>query len=522
MFNILSLSVLAALVIGSGTGYLLSTHFQKNKKRELEFKTARLIQAAKNQIIKVESEISEVEIRLKRRISDLDASYQDSFDGLKKRIELKESSLQKREQKNAERQQVLEQYQAEMTSFKISSAQKREMLENALTEKAALTLGEAKEEILANLENEARPYHELVANKLVENTKENANKESIHILKSIMQKYSEPSSVDHLDKTLKVTKDAVKGKIIGRGAKNLVYLEEKTGADIIFEDEAGIITVSCFNLVIQETVRMTLQKLMREPVINPEVIDRVYETARVELDKKLEQIGIKASEVIGIEKRDPELMKLIGRLKYRTSYGQNILYHSLEIAYFSALMAAEIGADIEIAKIGGFFHDIGKAIDQEVPGSHDYLGKEILEKFGYSWEIVHAAWTHHDAIPIETVEAQIVKAADAISAGRPGARTESAQMYVERIQGLEKIALSTEGVKKAFALSAGRELRTIIDENKVSDEMMIDLAQKMANEIEQTLAYPGKIKVNLIRTLEAIDFANKGATKSTNPTKENE
>jgi ribonuclease Y len=510
------LSVIFGALLGGVLGAFISNVTIKNRKHEIEFKSSRILQAAKEKIIKIEEELKDFELQVKRRTQSLELSSQENFESLNKRLELKEVALAKREQKNAERISALESVESEVSSFKIQQAQKREQLENGLTDRAGITIGEAKEELKNSLEYEFKPFLEQTANKITENTKDNANKEAIHQLKAIMQKYAEPSSVDHLDKTFKVTKNAIIGKIIGRGAKNLVYLEEKTGADIIFEDDKDIITVSCFNLVIQETVRMTLQKLMREPVINPEVIDRVYDQCFAELNKELVKIGNQAADIIGIENRDPELMTLVGRLKYRTSYGQNILFHSLEIAYFSALMAAEIGADVEVAKLGGFFHDIGKAIDQEVTGSHDYLGKEILEKFGYSWEVVHAAWTHHDAIPIETVEAQLVKAADAISAGRPGARTESAQMYVERIQGLEKIALSTDGVRKAFALSAGRELRTIIDEQKIKDEDMQAVADKMAQEIESTLAYPGKIKVNLIRTVEAVDYANKGMTSKNN------
>lgn len=506
--------VLSVLILSSVAGLYIAGLQNTAKKRELEKKTTKILMKAQKTVEHIEHDTRDSLSRIKSKIKSLDSSFANNSETLQKRIELKEQTLSKRTQRNELRETQVSELDAEVTSLKIQTAQKREMLEDALTAKASLTLGEAKEEIFGELENEFASFFEFSANKAVENAKELANREAVHHLKSIMQKYAEPSSVDKLDKTIKVPRDNIKGKLIGRGAKNLVYLEEKTGADIIFEDQEGIITVSCFNLVIQETVKGAIQKLMRLERIDFEAIDKALIESRAELDQKLEKIGIKAANVIGIENRDPELMILIGRLKYRTSYGQNILYHSMEIAYFSALMAAEIGADVEVAKIGGFFHDIGKAIDQEVNGSHDYLGKEILEKFGYSWEIVHAAWTHHDAIPIETVEAQIVKAADAISAGRPGARTESAQMYIERIQGLEKIAFSTPGVKKAFALSAGRELRTLVDENKIKDQDMEEIATQMAQKIEDELAYPGKIKVNLIRTIESVDYANKGAGKA--------
>ena len=218
--------------------------------------------------------------------------------------------------------------------------------------------------------------------------------------------------------------------------------------------------------------------------------------------------GVRAAEIVGIEKRDRELMVLIGRMKYRTSYGQNILYHSIEIAFFCEMLADAIGADSHVAKMAGFYHDIGKAIDQEVGEPHDYLSKQILEKFDYPWEIVHAAWTHHDAEPPETIEAQLVKAADALSGSRPGARTESAESYYERVQALEGLALDLTGVKKAYAVSGAREIRTFLDEDQIRDSEMPELAKKLAGEIEEQLTYPGKIKVNLIRILNAIEYAN--------------
>lgn len=503
-----------SLILSIFIGYYFAGFLFSQKKNNIHIKQSQIVSKAKKEAQAILNESEEQILDKKKKIKNLHSSFDETAELLQKRIDLKEQTFKKRQSKLNSVQKKFKSIEEEVSSLKILLAQKREALEIELTKTAKISLGEAKESIYTDLEKSYAPFFEQSGNKFIENCKEIAHKQAVHFLKSIMQKYAEPSSVDHLDKTIKVPKDVIKGKLIGRGAKNLVYLEEQTGADIIFEDQRGFITVSCFNLVVQETVKNAIVKLMKLAKVDPEAIDKALLESRKELDVKLQKIGEQAASIIGIENKDPELMKLIGRLKYRTSYGQNILYHSMEIAYFSAHMAAELGADVEVAKLGGFFHDLGKAIDQEVEGSHDYLSKELLEKFGFSWEVVHAAWTHHDAIPIETVEAQIVKAADAISAGRPGARTESAQMYIERIQGLEKIAHETKGVKKAFALSAGRELRTLVDEAKVKDEDMLKIAEQMAAEIEENLAYPGKIKVNLIRTVESIDYANKGASKN--------
>jgi len=239
---------------------------------------------------------------------------------------------------------------------------------------------------------------------------------------------------------------------------------------VVFNDEPNTINLSCFNLVQRELARQALLILFEEKYITPEVIERTKEKAQRRVDDILIKEGRKTADMLGLKNVHPELLQLIGRLQFRTSYGQNALRHCIEVGYFSRMLAAQIGADEEIAFLGGFFHDIGKAIDQEVGGSHDVLSKEILEKYNYSPEIVHAAWAHHDAVPQETAEAVLGKAADAISASRPGARALSIAQYVEKMKELEATALSFQGVKKAFAISAGREVRAIVDAESVSDE----------------------------------------------------
>ncbi|MEK7528804.1 MAG: HD domain-containing protein, partial [Patescibacteria group bacterium] len=337
--------------------------------------------------------------------------------------------------------------------------------------------------------------------------KESSAKEAKNYLTEAISRFSASLNDDNLSGTITVQKDEVKGSIVGRGGQNIGLFEELYGVDVVFNDEPNIISLSCFNLVQREIAKQALILLMQFKIITPDKIRMVKEQAEKKVSHMLTMTGEKAAKVLGLTNVDPELIKLIGRLQFRTSYGQNALEHCVEVGYFSRMLAAEIGADENIAFQGGFFHDIGKAIDQEVGGSHDVLTKEILEKYGFSWEITHAAWTHHDAIPQETVEAMLVKAADAISASRPGARALSLEQYIQKIRELENTAQSFEGVKKAFAISAGREVRVVVNPDGVSDEHIQELAEQIAHKVEEKGGYPGKIKITTIRTTKVVDYA---------------
>ncbi len=278
--------------------------------------------------------------------------------------------------------------------------------------------------------------------------------------------------------------------------------------DVIFNDEPNTIVVSTFDLLKKNVARIALEKLVKLRRVDEKAIREAIDSAKKILSRDLLNVGEKAVKKMKFKRKFPsDLLKIIGRLKYRTSYGQNILLHSFEVAYMAELLASELGLDVETTKIAAFFHDIGKAIDQHVEGSHDVLTREIMTKYKFSEAEIHAAWTHHEAATPETPEARLVMAADAISAGRPGARQESLERYLERLRDLEEIATSFGGVQKTFAISAGREVRVIVSPEEVTDEKMNDLAEGIAGKIEDKLSYPGKIKVNVIRRTRAVDFA---------------
>ena len=299
----------------------------------------------------------------------------------------------------------------------------------------------------------------------------------------------------------------MKGRIIGREGRNIRAIENATGVDLIIDDTPEAITVSCFEPVRREIARVALEKLIADGRIHPARIEEMIEKARREVEHKIKQSGERAVLDTGLRGIHPELVKLLGKLRYRTSYGQNVLDHSLEVAYISGMIASELGIDPTVAKRAGLLHDIGKALDHEMEGSHIELGVEVARKYKESEAVVHAIQAHHGDVEAKTVVACIVQAADAISAARPGARRENLENYIKRLQKLEEVASSFKGVESSYAIQAGREIRIMVKPEVVSDERMVPLAREICKKIEEDLEYPGQIKVNIIREARAVDFA---------------
>ncbi|MBU1152176.1 HDIG domain-containing protein, partial [Patescibacteria group bacterium] len=345
-----------------------------------------------------------------------------------------------------------------------------------------------------------------------ESLRENAPKFAKTTIVNTIQRLCSPTSVESKVVLIKVPQDKIKGKVVGKNGNNIKKLEELIDVDVIFNDLPQTISLSSYNLVNRKIAEIAIEKLIRvKDEINEQVVEKLVEQARKETDEELYVVGKKALKKMEItfEKEDRDLVKTIGRLQYRTSYGQNIMKHSMEVSWAATIIASELGANVQVCRIAGFLHDLGKAIDQDpdVQGAHDFLTKELMEKYGFNEAEIHAAWTHHESEPPKTPEALIVMAADAISAGRPGARQESIDRYIERIQALEGTAMSFDGVKKSFAISAGREVRVLVDPEEVKDEQIKEFATKIAKKIEHDLSYPGKIKINVIRKTRHTEIA---------------
>lgn len=329
------------------------------------------------------------------------------------------------------------------------------------------------------------------------------------ILKSCLQRYTERSSVDTKEFSFTLKRDSMKGSMVGQGGKNINYFEEKAECAVIFNYEPNLVIVSCLNMYKRAIAKEALRELSHKKRVDEKVIDKVLEDAKKKIDKKVMEFGKRAAKMLGYKDLPDELLFLIGKFEFRTSYGQNIWWHSMEVAYFARMLAEAINANVQRALDAAFYHDLGKAIDHDLDEAigHDHLSKELMEKFKMDPLTIHAAYAHHDAVPCERPEDYIVKAADAMSAARPGARQQTIERYLQLVRELTERASNCEGVKKAFTVNAGREVRVLVDEKNIDDTMTENIAEKIAQDIEDNMGYPGTIKINVIRSTQAQDVA---------------
>lgn len=343
--------------------------------------------------------------------------------------------------------------------------------------------------------------------KIKKTTKEKADEEAKNIIAQAIQRQAQSQSSETTTTTVGLPSDEMKGRIIGREGRNIKKLEELTGVEIVVDDTPEAIVISGFNPIRRQVARMALEKLISDGRIHPARIEEKVQEAKSEIAKNIKEAGENTVYDLGIADLDPKLVQLLGRLRYRTSYGQNVLQHSVEVANLSKILAEELGANVTVAKKAGILHDIGKAVDHEVEGTHIEIGRNILKKFKESDEVIHAMECHHEDVEPRTVEAVIVDAADAISGARPGARKDTYENYIKRLEELENIATSFKGVEKTYAIQAGREIRVFVTPDEIDDLAATKLAKKVADKIEGELKYPGEIKVNVIRETRAIEYA---------------
>src|SRR3989339_63550 len=509
MENIGAILVITGALLGAGLSIALvrgNKHYKQDLEKAKKEILDRAMADAKSLVETMTSRAQEI----KEAAQEENRRMEEQMNTLKKTLEFKGKILEKREQRNAAITMTINQAKKETDVLGESIENAEKEIVELLKKKTGLDSDSAKKVIIENFDKE----FDIKRASLIQKTEESANEDATSIaknmLKGIIQRITSPSSVDKNSTGVTIKKDRFKGLLIGARGKNIEFFESQfRDISVIFNLEPNMIYVGGLNLVNRNIAKNAIEKLEREKKdFDQNTIKRAIETAKREMDESLKKIGEEAIRTAKLTiKVHPDLVKIVGRLKFRTSFGQNVLQHSIEMAAMATMLASELNINPEKAKIAAFFHDIGKAIDHEVGGSHDQLSKEILEKYGFEADIVHAAYAHHDAEPQRTPEAMLVKAADAISAGRPGARQESLTSYLDRILKLEETAKGFDGVKKAFAISAGREVRVIVDEERVTDENIKEIAQKAAHKIEEDLTYPGKIKVNVIRRTEAIDYA---------------
>jgi ribonuclease Y len=433
---------------------------------------------------------------------------------LEKRVAQKEENLdrklgqqEQREEEFARKERALADSQKAVERAHEDAQQLIENQQKRLEQISGLTAADAKRDLVRSIENEARVEAAGLMRRIEEEAIEQATQKARHQIGMAIQRLASDTVVEATVSVVELPSDDLKGRIIGREGRNIRALEAATGVDLIIDDTPEAIVISAFEPIRREVARIALEKLIVDGRIHPARIEEIVEKVRSELWEKIRQEGESTALEFSIPDLHPELIKLLGRLKYRTSYGQNVLQHSREVAWLAANMAGELGAKSEVAKRAGLLHDIGKAIDREMEGTHLELGREVLKKFGETDEVIHAMECHHGDYEPRSLEAVLVNGADALSAARPGARREILETYVKRLEKLEHIADGFKGVQKAFAIQAGRELRIIVEANRVSDDEALWLSRDIAKKIEAELQYPGQIKVTVIRETRSVEYA---------------
>ena len=500
-----------ALVIGAGFGFIYRKNISEKTIGSAELEAQRIVEDAiriadnkkkeasiesKDEAYKIRKEL-DVEIKERRtEVSKLEKRISQKEETIDRKID----NLEKKEDKIEKANRNVERITAEIESKK---AEQIEILERI----SGLTRDQAKDQLVTEIADSARHDAAIKLKEINDRNKEEAETNARHLISLAIQRCAADHVAEATVSVVPLPNDEMKGRIIGREGRNIRALETLTGVDLIIDDTPEAITLSAFDPVRREIARMTLEKLISDGRIHPSRIEDTVEKCKREIEQTIKLEGEKACFEVGVHNIHPDIIKILGRMKYRTSYGQNVLKHSIEVAHLSGILAAEIGVDIVQAKRAGLLHDLGKALDHEIEGSHVQIGIDLLKKYKENPNVIHAVHAHHGDVEAETALACIVQACDAISAARPGARRENLENYIKRLEKLEELANSIKGVERSFAVQAGREVRIIVNPDDVSDDNMILLARELSQKIEAELQYPGQIKVHMIRETRAIDFA---------------
>ena len=464
--------------------------------KEAEAKKKEILLEAKEEILSTKDEFDR---EVKERRAEL-TRQERRMAQKEETLDRKSESLEKKDELLIEKLRAVEKKEEEVEKLKIAQ-------QDALQKVSGMTAEQAKQTLLAMIETEITHEKAMKLSELEEQFKEEADNKAREVLSLAIQRCASDHVAEITVSSVQLPSEEMKGRIIGREGRNIRTIETLVGVDLIIDDTPETITISCFDPVRREIARIALEKLIQDGRIHPARIEEMVEKARREVDNAIKQAGERATFETGVHGFPSDMIKLLGRLKYRTSYGQNVLKHSIEVSLLSGMLADELGCDSMVAKRAGLLHDIGKALTQEVEGSHVQLGVEVARKHKESQEIIHAIEAHHGDVEPKTLIAMIVQAADAISAARPGARRENLENYIKRLTKLEEIANEFDCVEKSFAIQAGREIRIMVKPEMISDDQMVLVAHDIVKKIEAELEYPGQIKVNLIRESRATDFA---------------
>jgi ribonuclease Y len=504
---ILAISLPLSLIVGAAVGYLFKQSQVEKAQLKQKDEAERLLEEAKE-----EARLKEIEARdkaleiLQKAEAEVErkrTEYNKEEDRLQKRREELDNRLdrlEKREQNLNKRQSAIDKRANEIERLYTEELEELQRISQLTTEEARTIL-------LENVEKDARADMARLIRQIEMEAREEGEDRARKLITAAIQRVASEHVVEITTSTVEIPSDDMKGRIIGRNGRNIHAFEQAAGVDVIVDDTPEAVTISCFDPVRREIARRALGKLIQDGRIHPAHIEKVLKNEKKEVERIIVEAGEQAVYEAGVPGLHPEIVKTLGRLKYRTSYGQNQLAHAVETAQLASVIAAELGADIDVARTAALLHDLGKAIDHNMEGTHAQLGAEIAKRYGVSDKVVNAIASHHHEVEQETVEAAIVEAADAISGARPGARRESLEQYIKRVRSLEEIANTHKGVTQSYALQAGREVRIFVKPEDIDDLAAITLARDVAKRIEETMQYPGQIKVTVIRETRAVDYA---------------
>jgi ribonuclease Y len=502
---------LIALAIGLVVGAVGLNFYQnaqgKNRRELAEAEAKNLRDQATQQAASVTREAEE---KTKALLADAEQTIQRrrrELDKEDERLRLRREDLDKRLERLEQREQNLNKRQSRMDKQQNDLQKLEEQREEELQRIAQMTVEEAKAELMAVVENDTRSDMARVIRQVEAQAREEADSRARDVIALAVQRLASEHVSEIAVSVVPLPSDEMKGRIIGRAGRNIRAFELATGVDVVVDDTPEAVTISSFDPVRREVAKRALAKLVVDGRIHPARIEKLVEDAKVEVEQAIREEGERAAFEVGIPGLHPEIIKLLGRLKFRTSYGQNQHAHAIETSHIAGMIAAELGADVQLAKAGGLLHDLGKAVDHEIEGTHALIGAEIAKRYGVNAKVVNIIASHHHEVEQECVEAYIVEAADAISGARPGARRESLETYIKRVKTLEDIANSFQGVEQSYALQAGREVRIIVRPETVDDLSALQLARDIARKIEESMQYPGQIKVQVIRETRAVDYA---------------
>jgi ribonuclease Y len=505
-------------IIGVALGFFLRKKLVEGKLATAEESCRKIVQDAQKEAanLKKESKLQAKEelYRAKAEFEKESRSKKSELQKIEARLSQREENLEKKvnlvDQKEigvAKREKTLEARESQVQEAEQKYNRALQEQTQLLEKISGMTAQEAKKMLMQNFEGEAKHESARTIRRIEEETRENADKVARNIIAIAIQRYSADYVGEKTVSVVRLPNDEMKGRIIGREGRNIRAIEQITGVDLIIDDTPETILISSFDPVRREVARISLERLITDGRIHPARIEEIVQKANQEMDVTIREAGEQAIFDVGIQKINPEIIRLLGRLKYRTSYDQNVLQHSLEVSFLCGMMANELGLNAKAARRAGLLHDIGKAIDHEVEGSHALIGADMAKKHGEPEEIVHAIGAHHDDVKPQTVLAVLVQAADALSAARPGARREMLVTYVKHLKEIEEIANSFKGVTKSYAVQAGREVRVMVESREVNDDDAVVMSKDVAKKIEESLTYPGQIKVTVIRETRAVEYA---------------